>query len=158
MYIDICMLLHHALRTESAHEMLPLAHAVSEDSNEPAHPHSLARDITRWLCITHQRTPQQIRKKCGGGGDCFSMEVRTSFPSRKYMTTCNFPGGGGGGGGGGGLGPLPPLPLCLRPYQSFKQFEFTLVRHFRDFLCQRVLGRINCQAWSIHKPSANYIS
>ena len=35
----------HALRTESAHEMLPLAHAASEGSDEPAHPHSLAMDI-----------------------------------------------------------------------------------------------------------------
>ena len=70
------MLLHHALRTESAHEMLPLAHVASEGSDEPAHPHSLARDIaahihnesayspTRWLCIIHQRLPQQTRKKC----------------------------------------------------------------------------------------------
>ena len=70
------MLLHHVLQTESAHEMLPLAHAASEGSDEPAHPHSLARDIaahihnesayspTRWLCIIHQRTPQQIRKTC----------------------------------------------------------------------------------------------
>ena len=61
-----CMLLHHALRTESAHEMLPHAHAAREGSDEPAHPHSLARDIaahihnvsayspTRWLCIIHQ--------------------------------------------------------------------------------------------------------
>ena len=39
------MLLHHALRTESAHELLPLAHVASEGSDEPAHPHSLARDI-----------------------------------------------------------------------------------------------------------------
>ena len=69
------MLLHHALRTESANEMLPLAHVASEGSDEPAHPHSLARDIaahihnesayspTRWLFIIHQRTPQQIRRK-----------------------------------------------------------------------------------------------
>ena len=59
------------------------------------------------------------------------------------------PGGGGGGGGGGGSKLLleggsyqfsprkrmatydfhgevrTPCPLCLRPYQSFKQFEFT---------------------------------
>ena len=61
--------------------MLPLAHAASEGSDEPAHPHSLARDIaahihnesayspTRWLCIIHQRTPQQIRKKIAIRGD-----------------------------------------------------------------------------------------
>ena len=55
-------------------------------------------------------------------------------------------------------GPCPPLPLCLRPYQSFKQFEFTIVRHFRDFLFQRVLGHMYCRAWSIFKQSANYIS
>ena len=54
-----------------------LSHNVaSEGSDEPAHPHSLARDIaadiqnerayspTRWLCIIHQRTSQQTRKKC----------------------------------------------------------------------------------------------
>ena len=39
-----------------------------------------------------------------------------------------------------------PFPLCLRPYQSFKQFEFT----FYLF--------IFCWAWSIHKTSANFIS
>ena len=58
----------------------------------------------------------------------------------------NSKGGGGGGGGGGGEGRIAtrgrfvpvfllrnkmatggpdPCPLCLRPYQSFKQFEFT---------------------------------
>ena len=42
---DFCMLPHHVLRTESAHEMLPLAHAGSGGSDEPAHPHSLVRDI-----------------------------------------------------------------------------------------------------------------
>ena len=38
-------LLLQALRTESAHEMLPLSRAASEGSDEPAHPHSLAMDI-----------------------------------------------------------------------------------------------------------------
>ena len=38
-----------------------------------------------------------------------------------------------------------PRPLCLRPYQSFKQFEFTFYLFFG-------------WAWSIHKTSANYIS
>ena len=78
--------------------------------------------------------PNNFNGGGGGGGGCFSMEVRTSFSSRKYMTTCHFP--------------CPPLPLCLRPYQSFKQFEFTLVRHFRDFLYQRVLGHMYSQAWA----------
>ena len=39
-----------------------------------------------------------------------------------------------------------PCPLCLRPYQSFKRFEFTFYLFFF------------CWAWSIHKTSANYIS
>ena len=48
---DLCMLLHHALywavyETSQFHEiMVPLAHATSEGSDEPAHPHSLARGI-----------------------------------------------------------------------------------------------------------------
>ena len=66
------MLLHHALRSESAHEMLPLAHVASEGSDEPAHTHNLARDIaahihnesayspTRWL--TNITTDK--KKKC----------------------------------------------------------------------------------------------
>ena len=37
------------------------------------------------------------------------------------MTTYYFP--------GGIWAPLQPPPLCLHPYQSFKQFELTLVRH-----------------------------
>ena len=91
-----------------------------------------------WNCIMGQK----IKHFNDSGG---SSHVRT-----KYMATCNFP--------GGGLRPLPPLPLCLRPYQSFKHFEFKIVRHFRDFLYQRVLGHMYCRAWSIHKLSANYIS
>ena len=85
------MLLHHALRTESAHEMLPLAHVASEGSDEPAHLHSLARDIaahihnesayspTRWLCIIHQRTPQQARKKMFEKGTCFTTKFILKF-------------------------------------------------------------------------------
>ena len=43
---DLCMLLHHALQNEPVHEiMVPLAHATSEGSDEPAHPHSLARGM-----------------------------------------------------------------------------------------------------------------
>ena len=43
---DLCMLLHHALHW-AVYEtsMVPLAHATSEGSDEPAHPHSLARGI-----------------------------------------------------------------------------------------------------------------
>ena len=71
----------------------------------------------------------------GGGGNCFSREVRTSFSSRKQMATYDFHGE-----------VRTPCPLCLRPYQSFKQFEFTFYYYFF------------CWAWSIHKTSANYIS
>ena len=46
----------------------------------------------------------------GGGGG----EVRTSFSSRKQMATYDFHGE-----------VRTPCPLCLRPYQSFKQFGFT---------------------------------
>ena len=70
----------------------------------------------------------------GGGSNCFSREVRSIF-SRKQMATYDF------------HGEVPtPCPLCLSPYQSFKQFEFTF--YFLFF----------CWAWSIHKTSANYIS
>ena len=43
---DLCMLLHHALHW-AVYEtsMVPRAHATSEGSDEPAHPHSLARGI-----------------------------------------------------------------------------------------------------------------
>ena len=74
----------------------------------------------------------------GGGGvgsNCFSREVRTSFSSRKQMATYDFHGE-----------VRTPCPLCLRPYQRFKQFEFTFYLLFF------------CWAWSIHKTSANYIS
>ena len=52
----------------------------------------------------------------GGGGwsNCISREVRTNFSSRKQMATYDFHGE-----------VRTPCPLCLRPYQSFKQFEFT---------------------------------
>ena len=50
----------------------------------------------------------------GGGSNCFSREVRTSFYSRKQMTTYDLH-----------REVWTPCPLCLRPYQSFKQFEFT---------------------------------
>ena len=43
---DLFMLLHHTLHW-AVYEtiMVPLAHATSEGSDEPAHPHSLARGI-----------------------------------------------------------------------------------------------------------------
>ena len=114
------------------------------------------------------------------------------------MTTCIFLGGGGGEGGPGPLHP-PPRPVST-PYQSFKQFEFTLVTQAPRLECvlekcflyfsskTYVVGtqksRLNetvllstqntclnewvrkslkisktyCRAWSIHRPSANYIS
>ena len=55
----------------------------------------------------------------GGGSNCFSREVRTSFSSRKQMATYDFHGE-----------VRTPCPLCLRPYQSFKQFEFTFYSFF----------------------------
>ena len=102
---------------------LTLLHANNEGADQPAHPRSqLALEsllhaknenikIYRQTCVCGSR---QLQRRGGGGGgggggDCFSMEVHTSFSSRKYMTTCNF--------SGGGLGPCPPLPLCLCPYQ-----------------------------------------
>ena len=62
---------------------------------------------------------QTIPTGGGGGGDCFSREVRTSFSSRKQMATYDFHGE-----------VRTPCPLCLRPYQSFKQFEFTFYYYF----------------------------
>ena len=96
--------------------------------------------------------PDNFKGGGGGGGGGGGVGIASSsFSSRKYMITCNFP--------GGGLGPLPPAPSLSLPISKFqKQFEFTIVRHFRDFLYQRVLGDMYCRAWSIHKPSANYIS
>ena len=43
---DLCMLLHHTLHW-AVYEtsQVPLAHAISEGSDEPAYPHSLARGI-----------------------------------------------------------------------------------------------------------------
>ena len=55
----------------------------------------------------------------GGGSNCFSREVRTSFYSRKQMATYDFHGE-----------VRTPCPLCLRPYQSFKQFEFAFYLFF----------------------------
>ena len=55
----------------------------------------------------------------GGGGGGGGVELlleggRTSFSSRKQMATYDFHGE-----------VRTPCPLCLRPYQSFKQFGFT---------------------------------
>ena len=50
----------------------------------------------------------------GEGSNCLSREVRASFSSRKQMATYDFHGE-----------VRTPCPLCLHPYQSFKQFEFT---------------------------------
>ena len=62
----------------------------------------------------------------GGGGDCFSMEVRTSFSSRKYMTTYNFP--------GGGPGPLPPppAPSLSPPISKFQTVWMHIIRESLD--------------------------
>ena len=75
-----------------------LLHANNKGADQPAHPRSqLALESTlhaknenkkfyRQTCVCQSRQLQRGR----GGGDCFSMEVRTRFSSRKYMTTCNF--------------------------------------------------------------------
>ena len=55
----------------------------------------------------------------GGGSNCFSREVRTSFSSRKQMATYDFHGE-----------VRTSYPLYLRPYQSFKQFGFTFYCQF----------------------------
>ena len=83
-----------------------LLHANNKGADQPAHPRSqLALEST-----LHEKKMKiknsTVRHACAdpdnsngggrGGGGCFSMEVRTSFSSRKYMTTCNFPGGGPG--------------------------------------------------------------
>ena len=84
--------------------------------------------------LSDMRARIQTIPTCGGGGggsNCFSREVRTSFSSKKQMATYDFHGE-----------VRTPCPLCLRPYQSFKQFEFT----FYLFII--------CLAWSIHKTSA----
>ena len=82
-------------------------------------------------CQTCVRGSRQFQRGGGGGeggSNCFSREVRTSFSSRKQMATYYFHGE-----------VRTPCPLCLRPYQSFKQFGFT----FYFFL-------FFCWAWSIH--------
>ena len=76
-----------------------------------------------------------------GGGEDGRVELLLEggshqFSSRKQMETYDFHGE-----------VRTPCPFCLRPYQSFKQFEFT----FYLFI-------FFCWAWSIHKTSANYIS
>ena len=71
---------------------------------------------------------QTIPMEGGGGGlNCFSREVRTSFYSRKQMATYDFHGE-----------VRTPCPLCPGPYQSFKQFEFTFYFIF-------LLGQVNSQ-------------
>ena len=65
----------------------------------------------------------------GGGSNCFLREVRTSCSSRKQMATYDFHGE-----------VRTPCPLCLRPYQSFKQFKFTFY-----FIFYFLLGMVNSQ-------------
>ena len=64
----------------------------------------------------------------GGGGGGGRIAVRTSFSSMKQMATYDFH-----------REVRTPCPLRLRPYQSFKQFEFTFYLFF--FL----LGLVNSQ-------------
>ena len=54
-----------------------------------------------------------VRHACAGV-ELLLEEVRTSFSSMKQLATYDFHGE-----------VRTPCPLCLRPYQSFKQFEFT---------------------------------
>ena len=81
-----------------------LLHANNKGADQSAHPRSqLAlesmlhaknenKKFYPQTCVCGSRKPGWGGG--GSGGDCFSIEVRTSFSSRKYMTTCNFPGGG----------------------------------------------------------------
>ena len=111
--------------------MVPLAHATSEGSDEPAHPHNLARGINAHI------------RGGGGGGvggekglNCFSREVLTSFSSRKQMATYDFH--------GEVRTPCPPVSAHIRASNSLNS-------HFFFFF-------LFCWAWSIHKTSANYVS
>ena len=64
--------------------------------------------------VRHACADPDNSNRGGGGSNCFSREVRTSFSPRKRMATYDFHGE-----------VRTPCPLCLRPYESFKQFEFT---------------------------------
>ena len=75
---------------------------------------------------------QTIPTEGGGGSNCFSREVRTSFYSRKQMATYDFH--------GEVRTPLPPLSPPISECQSVWIHIFFF------------------WAWSIHKTSANYIS
>ena len=124
-----CIMLYIGLSMKrvSSWDVLPLAHATSEGSGESAHPLSLARGITahthnegaclsptRWLCIIHQSTPQQL----GGGGGGGGVASRGKFIPVFFFLEIND---------NGQVWVPCPHPLYLRPYQSFKKFEFTLV-------------------------------
>ena len=82
--------------------------------------------------LLHAKNKIPVRHACadpeiprgGGGSNCFSREVRYNFSSRKQMASYNFHGE-----------VRTPCPLCLRPYQSFKQFEFTFYFFFFFFCC-----------------------
>ena len=93
-----------------------LLHANNKGADQPAHPRSqLAlesmlhaknenKKFYRQTCVCGSRQLQR------GRGDCFSMEVRTSFSSRKYMTTCIFSRGRSGAPAPPPRPPPPPPP------------------------------------------------
>ena len=96
--------------------MVPLAHATSEGSDEPAHPHSLgarrgpsARKQSGQCFFSHQLLFYSLQS--GSNGLITEGRRRVQLlpgggVSKETHITCDFRGGGGMG---GGLHPLTPL-------------------------------------------------
>ena len=120
---------------------------------------------------------QTIPTGLGGGSNCFSREVRTSFSSRKQMATYNFMGRSGppapsGGGGGGGEGRIASRGRFVPVFLLGNKWQLMIFMgrsgppapsvsaHIRvsNSLNSHFIYFIFCWAWSIHKTSANYIS
>ena len=79
---------------------------------------------------------QDISNGGGGGVELLLEGGSYQFSSRKQTTTYDFPGGRSG----------PPAPLCFRPYQGFKQFEFTFIYLFIYSISKTyLLGLVNSQ-------------
>ena len=71
------------------------------------------------VCVINM--PKRLFFGGGGGMNCFSREVRSSFSSRKQMATYDFHGE-----------VRTPCPLCLRPYIRVSN---SLNSHFIYFFC-----------------------